>query len=334
MTIKDLARETGYSVGTVSRVLNNLPNVSDKARQTIMEAVERNGFILNTSAKNLKQQHSDSVVAIVKGNLNELFAAMLEHMQAWLAGTKYTFITEFIDEEENEVQRARQICRDQKPKGILFLGGNDKNFRTDFDKIEIPCVLVTNDAAELHFDNLSSVSTDDRKAARCAVDYLLDNGHREIALIGGAYESDTSSLRRMGWEDAQIARGMKPDEFGPHMGARYSFESGYRVMKDLLDRGIRVTAVFAVADVVAIGVISAINDSGLRVPEDISVVGFDGIRMGEYYCPKLTTIEQNAELLAKRSCELIVEHMERKIPASYEMIPFRLNRRQSVKKLD
>lgn len=333
MTIKDLARETGYSVGTVSRVLNNHPNVSENARKAIMEAVDRHDFILNTSAKNLKQQQSETIIAIVKGNSNELFASMLETIQSLFAGTKYTLVTEFMDEDDNEVLHARQLCRDKKPKGVLFLGGNNKNFREDFDKIKVPCVLATNDASELKFENLSSVTTDDCMAACCAVNYLMENGHTQIALIGGSDISDTSRLRHKGWEEAYRQRGIDLSESGPYISGRYSFKSGYEAMDQLLSRGIKVTAVFAMADVMAIGAISAIYDYGLRVPEDISVIGFDGIQIGEFYCPKITTIEQNAAQLAKRSYEMLVECIEQNMPARHEYVPFRLKCRQSVRKI-
>lgn len=333
MTIKDLARETGYSVGTVSRVLNNHPNVSENARKAIMEAVDRHDFILNTSAKNLKQQQSETIIAIVKGNSNELFASMLETIQSLFAGTKYTLVTEFMDEDDNEVLHARQLCRDKKPKGVLFLGGNNKNFREDFDKIKVPCVLATNDASELEFENLSSVTTNDCMAACCAVNYLMENGHTQIALIGGSDISDTSRLRHKGWEEAYRQRGIDLSESGPYISGRYSFKSGYEAMDQLLSRGIKVTAVFAMADVMAIGAISAIYDYGLRVPEDISVIGFDGIQIGEFYCPKITTIEQNAAQLAKRSYEMLVECIEQNMPARHEYVPFRLKCRQSVRKI-
>ncbi len=334
MTIKDLARETGYSVGTVSRVLNNYPNVSRNARQVILDAVERHDFIVNTSAKNLKQQQSETIVAVVKGTSNELFAKMLEHIQLMLAGTRYTLATEFIDEDDDEVAHARQLCKDKKLLGILFLGGNNRNFCAGFDRIHVPCVLVTNDASNLEFENLSSVATNDCMAARCAVNYLMENGHTKIALIGGTPESDTSFLRHQGWEEAHRQRGMDPKDGGPYISGRYSFQSGYEAMDQLLSSGAKITAVFAMADVIAIGVISAIYDYGLKVPEDISVVGFDGIPIGEFYCPKITTIEQNIEQLAKKSCEMIVDCIEQGAPARHEYIPFRLKCRQSVKKLD
>lgn len=333
MTIKDLARETGYSLGTISRVLNNHPNVSEKARKIILEAVERNDFILNTSAKNLKQQQSETIGVIVKGNSNELFAAMLEHLQAFFLKTKYSLITDFMDEDENEVLRARQLCQDKKPQGVLFLGGNNGNFKADFDKISVPCVLVTNEAEELGLDRLSSISTDDCLAARCAVEYLLKNGHKKIALIGGTQLSDISRLRWKGWQEALSLHGIEPAQSGPYVGGRFSFKSGYDIMSGILKEGTDITAVFAMADVVAIGAISAIHDFGLRVPEDISVVGFDGIQIGNYYCPKITTIEQDAAQLAKRSGEIILDCIEKQMPARHETIPFRLNCRQSVKKI-
>ena len=170
MTIKDLSAQTGYSVGTVSRVLNNQPNVSDKARAAILEAARKSGFQLNANAKQLKQQHSNSILAVVKGTSNELFSSLVEAMQARMAYGDHPLIVDYMDEDSNEVLRALQLCREKKPLGVMFLGGNRQNFLDDFDKIGVPCVLVTNDASSLPFPNLSSVSSDDRLAAKNAID--------------------------------------------------------------------------------------------------------------------------------------------------------------------
>ena len=147
------------SLGTVSRVLNNQPNVSEQARKTILALVEEHGFERNASAQLLKQQRTKSVLIIVKGTSNEMFAAMVEKLQSLFADTDHPVIADFIDEDENEVKRAVQLCRERKPSGVLFLGGNNENFRADFDKVLVPSVVVTNDAHELRFPNLSSVST-------------------------------------------------------------------------------------------------------------------------------------------------------------------------------
>ena len=168
MTIKDLAAKTGYSVGTISRVLNNHPHASEKARQVILKAVQESGFQLNENARQLKQQHATSILVVVKGTSNELFSELLEAIQALVAQTNYPLMVDYMDEDANEVLRAVQLCREKKPLGILFLGGNSSNFRKDFDKIDIPCVLVTNDAGGQKFPNLSCVYTDDRQAAKAA----------------------------------------------------------------------------------------------------------------------------------------------------------------------
>ena len=179
MTIKDLAEKTGYSVATISRVLNNHPNVSVTAREAITRAVEESGFQLNTNAKQLKQ-HAKSILVVVKGTSNEMFSEMVETIQKLVSQTSYPLYVDYMDEDSNEVLRAVHLCREKKPLGILFLGGNSRNFQNDFDKIDIPCVLVSNDASGLNFSNLSSVCTDDRQAARCAMDSLIAMGHRNF----------------------------------------------------------------------------------------------------------------------------------------------------------
>ena len=140
MTIKELAAQTGYSVGTVSRVLNNHPNVSDKTRKAVLAAAEACNFQLNINAKQLKQQRSNTILAIVKGSSNELFGNLLEAIQAKMAQTDYPLVVDYVDEDANAVERAVQLCREKKPLGIIFLGGNRLNFLSDFVKIELPCM--------------------------------------------------------------------------------------------------------------------------------------------------------------------------------------------------
>ena len=135
MTIKDLAIKTGYAVGTVSRALNDHPNVSDKARKAILQAAQECGFELNVNAKQLKQSHSNTILVIVKGTSNELFSEMLESIQNLISITHYQLAVDYMDEDLNEVRRAVQLCREKKPQGIMFLGGNNQNFIDDFDNL-------------------------------------------------------------------------------------------------------------------------------------------------------------------------------------------------------
>ena len=137
MTIKDIARESGYAVGTVSRVLNNHPDVSEKARKRIMEVVEKYHFRLNNNAKHLKQQTNSGIAIIVKGRGNMLFASMVESLQKLIKEKNYACLIYYIGEEEHEVEQALQVCRERQPLGIMFLGSNRENFIERFGDVDM-----------------------------------------------------------------------------------------------------------------------------------------------------------------------------------------------------
>ena len=301
MTIKDLVRLSGYSLGTVSRVLNNQPNVSEKARTTILALAAEHGFELNTSAQSLKQQKSNAVLVVVKGRNNEMFATMVEQLQTLFAATTHPLIVDFIDEDDNEVQRAAHLVRERKPCGLMLLGGSNQYFFQNFAGIPIPAVVVTHNASSLLFSNLSSVSTDDRAGADCAVDYLLRCGHRNIAMLGGSLDiSDTSARRYEGFLDAFRRHGLEFDAQRFYYAGRFSYENGY---------------------------------TGRRVPEDEAIIGYDGLKIGSFYTPKLTTIAQHVELLARRGFDILMRCMEQGAPARHVTVPFTLSVRESVRNI-
>ncbi len=334
MTIKDLAEKTGYAVATVSRALNNHPNVSKKARRAILQAAEESGFQLNTNAKQLKQQHATSILVVVKGTHNELFSELVQAIQNLIADTRYPLIVDYMDEDDNEVLRALQLCREKKPLGILFLGGNNSNFQQDFHRIHIPCVLVTNDASALPFANLSSVCVDDQQACRCAVDTLIAMGHRHFAVVGGDRTvSDTSRDRYAGISQSFRSHGIEFDEDLDYQGVRYSYADGYSAAARLLAMGRKFTALFAASDVMAIGAIRALRDHGLRVPEDISVMGFDGLPLGSFLVPQLSTIAQPVKTMAMRSVEILISCIDGG-PARRETVPFTLCQRESTRRIE
>ena len=334
MTIKDIAKESGYAVGTVSRVLNNHPDVSEKARKTIMAVVEKHHFKLNSNAKHLKQQASSGIAIIVKGSQNMLFASIVERLQRLMSEKKYAPFIYYIGEEENEVERAERVCLERHPLGILFLGSDLEFFKERFDRLEIPCVLVTNSAAELGFDNLSSVSTDDESGAQAAVEHLLKLGHRNIGILGGYMEkSHAAHTRYKGCEKAFAEQGIKLEPGRQYRSAFFSMEEGYHAMEQLFEQMPDLTAVFAMADVLAVGAIRAIRDRGLRVPEDVSVMGFDGIELGNYLSPRLTTVRQARERIADRSLEILLSDIAGERPAVHELLPFDIVEGESAAKI-
>ena len=334
MTIKDLAAKTGYAVGTVSRVLNNHPNVSEKARTAILAAVAESGFQLNQNAKQLKQSHATSILVILKGSGNILFAEMLEVIQTALHGTRYPLHVDYLHGADNEVRRARQLIREKNALGVIFLGGNLENFRTEFAELGVPAVLVTNSAESLGFGNLSSVYIDDRASARQAVESLISLGHRHIAVIGGhRLYSDICRMRWAGVLDAMNAHGLSIDPELDYSTVYFSPDGGYQGTTELLQRGRNFTALFTMSDLMAIGAYRALKDHKLEVPGDVSVIGFDGLPVDDYLIPRLTTVDQPTEAMAKRGLELLLDAIENGSAARHEAVPFTLLYRESTGKV-
>lgn len=333
MTIKDIARLSGYGVSTVSRALNNHPDVSEEAKEKINKIVKEHKFVPNSNARQLKQQESNSIAILVKGSFNLFFASIIEHMQITLSKSGLGVAVHYFDEEENEVRIAEQLCRELKPRGIVFLGGNIKSFQKRFSNISIPCVLSTTSAKDLAFGNLSSVSVDDTKCAKQAVDYLFDNGHKHIALVGGDFDiSYTGGLRLAGYIQSIEEHGQKFDETY-FAKAHFSVSSAYEATKRLLSQNNKITAIFAMSDMMAIGCIRAIHDCGLRVPDDISVMGFDGIELADYFCPRLTTLRQPYEQIAAQTAKMLLRSVQASEPAHHRLLDAELVVGESVKSL-
>lgn len=334
MTIKDIARLSGYSVGTVSRVLNGNSSVSEIARLRVEAVVQEHNFKLNSNAKHLKQQATTGIAVIVKGAHNMLFSSIVEQLQGLIWEKGLACLIFYIDEDDNEVEKAVQICQERHPKGILFLGSTLDDFRRQFSAITIPCVLVTNSAAGLGFPNLSSVSTDDEAAACQAVEHLISLGHRKIGILGGIMTiSNAASTRYHGCLRAFSEHDIPFDPEQQLVMARFAMSSGYEAMHTLLDKSPDVTAVFAMSDVMAVGAIRAIRDRGKRVPEDISVIGYDGIDLCRYITPQLTTICQQRETIALRSLDILLQNIQGTPCSVHEVTPFSLLPGESVQPL-
>ena len=334
MTIKDIAKLSGCGVATVSRVLNDHPDVSAETRRKVMAVVEEQGFQPNNNAKHLKQQASSSIAVIVKGTMNMLFADLVERVQSLLRAEGQDAAVYYLDEDANEVAFACQLCRERRPMGILFLGGDRELFQAAFQSITVPCVLLTNTASDLGFGNLSSITTDDREASRQAVMFLASQGHRHIGMLGGNWSCfQIGHSRYLGCQQACEELGLPFDGERQCEPCRYSLEDGYAAAKVLLERCPELTAIFAVSDVTALGAMRALRDLGKRVPEDISVMGYDGIAIGQYSLPRLTTVRQDTQQLAERGVDALLRGITRNSPPVHELVPFQLVEGESVAQL-
>ncbi|MFZ2537731.1 MAG: LacI family DNA-binding transcriptional regulator [Oscillospiraceae bacterium] len=333
MTIKDIARLSGYGVSTVSRALNGHSDISEETRAKIKAIVQEYKFVPNSNARQLKQNQSKNVAIIIKGSFNTFFATIIENMQIFLDNADIKAVVHYMAEASDELKLAQKIVNEQKPIGIIFLGGNIEFFKTSFQYISVPCVLCTTNASKVISDKLSSVSVDDVSSGEEAVDFLFDCGHKNIGVIGGNLKlSYTSKLRLKGCEKSFSKHN---DKFTTDLYEEcgFSLAPAYEATKKLLMRQKDITAIFAMSDIMALGAISAIHDMGKCVPDDISVIGFDGIEMGNYYNPKLTTIKQPEIKLAELSVKRLINMINKTEVSSHTLLKATLSKGGSVKKI-
>lgn len=334
MTIKEIAKEAGYGIGTVSRVLNNNPNVSERARNKVMEVVRAHDFQPNMYARNLKIQAIPGIAIIVRGIQNMLFCDLVEHLQMQIENNGMVCLVFYLDEDADEAAEARRICSGRRPSGIIFLGSNLDQHVSEIEKLGVPCLSVTETAGSYGIRNLSSIGIDDVASGEAGIEYLVKKGHRQIGIIGGLPDAAGPSGRRFeGCMKAFLRHGIPFDRERQYAYSRFSMKGGYSAANELIDRFCGMTAVFSFADITAAGVIRAIYDRGLRVPYDISVIGFDGIELTSYMSPRLTTIYQDVPYMAEKGMELLLNCIRNQSEVEHEVVKFELIERESVRDL-
>lgn len=324
-TIRDVARMAGVAVSTVSRVLNGRPDVSEETRRRVMEIVEECGFVQNGNARLLKRTGTDFAAIIVRGRYSMFLGGLAERMLAFAQGGKTPFIIEYIDEKDDEFDMMRKLHAEKHAGGFILLGSRLDDRSEAVRMLGVPCVFATVDASGRDFGNASSVCIDDRAATRAMMDRLLDSGHRRVAIFGGNPEGDNPFARRyQGALDSLKAHGIAFDPALSYQQARFSLQGAYDCAKRFFADHPDVTAVLTMSDTMAEGVIRALCDMGLHVPQDVSVTGYDGTEMARYYIPSIATVSQPVEAIARESVELLLEMMEggepRHVTVDYAMV--------------
>jgi len=220
----------------------------------------------------------------------------------------------FLDEAADEVSAAVQSESEKHPKGFIFLGGSMDHFAKHYT-LEAPAVLITGDAGDLSLSGLSSYSTDDYKGSYEAAKLLMENGHEKIGILGGHMSVEKGiirSARLKGAADAMEAHGISFDPDRQFVACRFSMKEGYEAMQRLLKKMPDLTAVFAHSDILAIGAARALHDAGKEIPQDVSLIGFDGIEYNDYYIPRIATVRQNLDAMAEKGVEDLLYRMHYK----------------------
>ena len=312
MTIKDVAEHSGVSVSTVSRVLNNHPDVSEAVRSRVLETVRELHYVPNSSARDLVRPQSDAIGLVVRGVGNPFFSSVIRAVEQAVNQAGYTMVLHQIPSGEDEIRAAAELARSKRLLGLILLGGCFDYTPEQMAALEIPFVCsFTNSFGSLKKDAYSSVSIDDQAEARRAVEVLIRQGHRKIAvLLDSVQDHSISELRYRGYCQALSENGipLEPDLVA-ETGA-FDMSAAYEGTRRLLARKKEFTALFVIADSMAIAAMKALHDSGRRIPEDCSIIAIDGIDMSSYTVPTLTTLIQPQEAMGEEAVRILVDMVE------------------------
>lgn len=340
ITIKDIAKRCGVGISTVSRAINNHPDINPETKQMVMDVIKETGYIPNNSARNLKRTDAKCIAVLIKGITNPFFSPVIQIVEAQVQKKKYAMVMQHVESYENELDVALELVKEKRLRGIIFLGGAYQHDQQQLAKLNVPFVFGTIGTVQAQGEKTySNIAVDDRAESRKMVDYLLDLGHRRIAIVTEGTEAQSvGQLRLEGYKDALRARRIEIDENLIYEVRDekdpYSMENGYKLTKELLNSGVEFTAVFAIADFLAVGVCRALHEAGKRIPEDVSVAGYDGIPIGEFYTPQLTTIRQPVEAMAEKMVKLLFDVIAGKSEHEHVVFPAELIERESTARVN
>lgn len=307
-TIQDVARTAGVSTATVSRVLSNPTLVSTRTRNTVLEAIKHTGYRVNQAARNLRMQRAGAVLILVPNLGKPFYSGILAGISEGFSESEYAVL--ITDSESNPLQEdaLAGYFVDGRIDGAISLDGAlpGTSLQQCIDQGAGDRIVFLCEWPE--GEDFPVIASDNIEGARLAIRHLYALGHEKIAHVTGPEGNVLTAARREGMLGERTRIGL-PSRAEWVIRGDFSLESGHEAAQRILAMDERPTAVFCSADMVAFGLIAGLNAGGLRVPQDISVVGFDDIEMSEYYVPALTTIRQNRRLLGRRAAEVLLARL-------------------------
>jgi LacI family transcriptional regulator len=302
-TIYDVARLAGVSTATVSRALNGTGQIAPATREAIEAAVAQLGYEPNTAARSLVTRSTQTIALLLPDISNPFYDALVSGIQRRALEAGHTMLLCTTEGDPEREEQYLNLLRAKQVDGVLVDGlvlPPDRVARFVRNGLPIVCLDRDVDSASVPL-----VQVDNRLGARMATEHLLSLGHRRIAHVAGAPELGISEERIAGYDEALLDAGIRPDVALLAVGS-FTEEGGCEAMKALL-ASTDLTAAFAANDLSALGVMNAIVESGRRVPDDVSVVGFDDLRLSSFTTPPLTTIRQPALEIAERATRLLLD---------------------------
>lgn len=311
-TLKDVALEARVSVTTVSHVVNATRHVSPAVRERVELAIRALGYVPNAMARSLKSNTTSTLGMLIPNCSNPYFAEIVRIVEDRCFGAGYTLVLCNTDDEPNRQSVYLQVLAERRIDGLIVVStgpADDDSLVRQLHGLRVPTVLLDREIADPTCD---LVETAHMQGGLLAARHLLSLGHRRIACIGGPVGVAPSEQRIEGWRLALAEAGATPDP--AHADAllwRGSFtsQSGYEAMHAILRTADRPSAVFACNDLMAIGALRAAHESGVHVPDEISIVGFDDIELSAYTSPPLTTVAQPKERIGALAVDMLLERV-------------------------
>ena len=324
-TTEDVARAAGVSTATVSRVLSGYPHVSPEVRARVIEAVGQLGYAPNANAKSLRTTRTQKILVTVPDIANIFFSSIILGVEAAAAAAGYTVLLGDVSLSGDSDANYAGMLRRKEADGLIFLGHKLPEITREMigkDGFRAP---IVNGCEFNETSGVSSVHIDNALAAREAMDYLYSLGHRRIGIVTGPMESPISRDRQNGCQVS--ARAQAAGATLVTVNGDFTVESGEQATYRLLDCDNQITAIFCFSDDMALGALHALRLRGLACPRDVSVVGFDDIKIAKFAYPPLTTVRQPMEEIGRKAVALLLDILEgratqlRSLTLAHELVP-------------
>lgn len=328
VTIYDVARIAGVSMATVSRVVNGNTNVKPSTRKKVLQAIEDLGYRPNAVARGLASKKTTTIGVVLPDISSLLFAELVRGIEDIADMYHYDIILSSSDQNRDRELQLLNNLLEKQVDGLLFLGNElTDEHRRLFESTSVPIVLVTSTDPK---HKIPSVCIDQEQAAYDAVEFLINKGHKRIAFLNTSYRNQFSRFRYNGYVRALQAHNIPFDE-DYVIEIKPVYEAAHSTATNLLKLSNAPTAFSTFNDEIAIGVIHAVQDQGLRVPDDIEVIGFNNTRFAQMVRPMLTTVVQPIYDIGAVSMRLLTKLINNEETHTEVVLPHRIEIRQSTK---
>ena len=331
VTIKDIAEAAEVSITTVSRVLNDKPDVSSPTRRKVIKKINELGYKPNSIARGLALQKTNTLGLIIPDISNPFFPDIARGVEDTANKKGYSVIFCNTDNKEKKEKEAIELMKEKQVDGILLsLSKSNKNELKNLRNIEYPIVQIDRKIPDI---NYPSIIIDNVQSAYNATQYLIKNNHRKIAHITGDLKTITGSKRLKGFKKAMTEYNLDLKKKYIKQGD-YSKESGYKNMIKLLKTNNPPSAVFIANDLMAVGAYQAVFELNLSIPKEISIIGHDNIDFAKLVNPSLSTMNQPKYKLGSKAVNLLIKEIENNSLSNEEIIlPTKLINRNSIRRL-